>query len=72
MSGIIISMENEQDKDLVCIDCGTAFVWTSGQQYFMKGLLRDGKIKQIIEPKRCIVCREKRTARILAEKAQQA
>ncbi len=41
-----------QDKSLKCIDCGTAFVFTSGEQEFFatKGYTN--------EPKRCSECRK--------------
>ncbi|MGD0856651.1 MAG: zinc-ribbon domain-containing protein [Dehalococcoidia bacterium] len=41
-----------QDKSLKCIDCGTAFTFTSGEQeYFAsKGFTN--------EPKRCVSCRK--------------
>jgi len=41
-----------QDKSLKCVDCGTAFVFTSGEQefYATKGYTN--------EPKRCSGCRK--------------
>ena len=43
-----------QDKSLKCTDCGTAFVFTTGEQEFYesKGLAS--------EPKRCAQCRATR------------
>ncbi len=43
-----------QDKTLHCIDCGTAFVWTAGEQAFFA----DKGFKN--EPKRCKSCKSKR------------
>ncbi len=43
-----------KDKTIKCIDCGTEFVFTAGEQAFYaeKGLTN--------EPKRCKPCRDKR------------
>ena len=45
-----------QDKMLKCIDCGTDFVFTSGEQLFF----RDKQFRN--EPKRCKSCKAKRVA----------
>jgi len=45
-----------QDKVLKCIDCGTDFVFTAGEQQFF----RDKKFTN--EPKRCKNCKGKRMA----------
>lgn len=45
-----------QDKTLQCVDCGTEFVWTAGEQLFFA----DKNFKN--EPKRCKNCKAKRTA----------
>lgn len=45
-----------KDKVLTCIDCGTEFVFTSGEQIFF----RDKNFKN--EPKRCKNCKSKRAA----------
>jgi CxxC-x17-CxxC domain-containing protein len=43
-----------QDKVLKCVDCGTEFVFTSGEQSFFYA-------KQFLnEPKRCKTCKTKR------------
>ena len=41
-----------QDKSLKCVDCGTTFTFTSGEQdyYATKGFTN--------EPKRCVSCRK--------------
>ena len=45
-----------QDKTLQCIDCGSSFIWTAGEQAFFadKGFRN--------EPKRCRGCNAKRAA----------
>jgi CxxC-x17-CxxC domain-containing protein len=46
-----------QDKNLTCVDCGTEFVWTAGEQHFFA----DKNFKN--EPKRCKNCKAKRASR---------
>ena len=46
-----------QDKTLKCVDCGTDFVWTAGEQLFFA----DKNFKN--EPKRCKACKAKRASR---------
>jgi CxxC-x17-CxxC domain-containing protein len=46
-----------QDKSLHCVDCGTEFIWTAGEQLFFA----DKNFKN--EPKRCKGCKAKRAAR---------
>jgi CxxC-x17-CxxC domain-containing protein len=45
-----------QDKRLTCVDCGTEFVWTAGEQLFFA----DKNFKN--EPKRCKACKGKRAS----------
>ncbi|MGA9640330.1 MAG: zinc-ribbon domain containing protein [Terriglobales bacterium] len=45
-----------QDKILKCVDCGTDFVFTAGEQLFF----HDKQFKN--EPKRCKNCKTKRIA----------
>jgi len=45
-----------QDKVLKCVDCGTEFVFTAGEQLFF----HDKQFKN--EPKRCKNCKGKRVA----------
>jgi len=45
-----------QDKLLKCMDCGTEFVFTAGEQLFFQ----DKRFKN--EPKRCKNCKTKRVA----------
>jgi CxxC-x17-CxxC domain-containing protein len=45
-----------QDKVLKCIDCGSDFIFTAGEQLFF----HDKQFKN--EPKRCRACKAKRVA----------
>jgi CxxC-x17-CxxC domain-containing protein len=45
-----------QDKVLKCIDCGTDFIFTAGEQLFF----HDKQFKN--EPKRCKACKSKRVS----------
>ena len=45
-----------QDKVLKCIDCGTDFIFTAGEQLFFY----DKQFKN--EPKRCKACKTKRVS----------
>ncbi len=45
-----------QDKVLTCIDCGTEFVFTAGEQLFFY----DKQFKN--QPKRCKTCKSKRVS----------
>jgi CxxC-x17-CxxC domain-containing protein len=45
-----------QDKMLKCVDCGSDFVFTAGEQLFFY----DKQFKN--EPKRCKLCKSKRVA----------
>jgi CxxC-x17-CxxC domain-containing protein len=45
-----------QDKVLKCIDCGSDFIFTAGEQLFF----HDKQFKN--EPKRCKACKAKRVA----------
>ena len=49
-----------QDKSLRCVDCGTDFIWTAGEQLFFA----DKQFKN--EPKRCKGCKAKRANRVSA------
>ena len=46
-----------QDKSLRCVDCGSEFIWTAGEQLFFA----DKQFKN--EPKRCKACKAKRANR---------
>ncbi len=45
-----------QDKVLKCVDCGTDFIFTAGEQLFF----HDKQFRN--EPKRCKACKSKRVA----------
>ena len=47
-----------QDKALRCVDCGSDFIWTAGEQLFFA----DKQFKN--EPKRCKACKAKRANRV--------
>ena len=49
-----------QDKALRCVDCGSEFIWTAGEQLFFA----DKQFKN--EPKRCKSCKAKRANRASA------
>ena len=46
-----------QDKTLTCVDCGSEFIWTAGEQLFFA----DKQFKN--EPKRCKTCKTNRASR---------
>ena len=52
-----------QDKVLKCVDCGSEFVFTAGEQLFF----HDKQFKN--EPKRCKPCKSKRAASLGAPPA---
>lgn len=52
-----------QDIKKVCVQCNEEFIWTGGEQKFMNQLFEEGKIKAVIEPKRCPDCRKEKKAR---------
>lgn len=61
------SSESEfNDVEIVCVDCGKKFVWTSGEQLFF----RDKGLKN--PPKRCKPCKKAKTERLEAILAAQA
>ncbi len=47
-----------QDRSLTCVDCGSDFIWTAGEQLFFA----DKQFKN--EPKRCKACKAKRANRV--------
>ena len=49
-----------QDRSLTCVDCGSDFIWTAGEQLFFA----DKQFKN--EPKRCKACKAKRANRVSA------
>ena len=55
-----------EDKSILCIDCGTNFIWTVGEQAFF----RDKKL--LNPPKRCKECKQAKNERLAAIAAAQA
>ncbi len=55
-----------QDKNILCIDCGQEFVWSTGEQEFFcdKGLTNP--------PKRCKTCKQAKNERLAAITAAQS
>lgn len=48
------------DKTLRCRECGDEFIFTESEQQFFQKLVKDGKITEYKEPKRCKKCRQAR------------
>lgn len=46
------------DQTIQCL-CGKEFIWTAGEQEFLDDLKNQGKIPNVITPKRCPDCRLK-------------
>ena len=61
----ITSMSVFQDKKLPCTDCKQDFTLSAGEQDFFN-------TKGLQEPKRCKLCRKKKTAEMKAKKEQGA
>ena len=51
----------EEDKDIICRDCGKAFTFTVGEQEFYKS-------KNFAFPQRCRQCAKKRRMKFLRHK----
>ncbi|MDM7924028.1 MAG: zinc-ribbon domain containing protein [Pyrinomonadaceae bacterium] len=61
------SPDNEfEDKSIRCIDCGSDFTWTSGEQVFF----RDKNLQN--PPKRCKGCKQAKNERLAVIAAAQA
>lgn len=52
-----------QDIQKQCVECGSNFDWSIGEQKFVNRLHEEGKIQSIVEPKRCADCRKKKRER---------
>lgn len=52
-------MNQYNDKELMCL-CGETFVWSIGEQEFLNDLKNNGKIAEVVPPKRCFSCRQKK------------
>lgn len=55
-----------QDKSILCIDCGSEFIWSSGEQAFF----RDKNLQN--PPKRCKGCKQAKNERLAVIAAAQA
>ena len=55
-----------EDKSILCIDCGSNFVWSAGEQAFF----RDKQLQN--PPKRCKECKQAKNERLAAIAAAQA
>src|SRR5215213_2182622 len=55
-----------EDTPIICIDCGSSFIWTVGEQAFF----RDKKLQN--PPKRCKECKQAKNERLAAIAAAQA
>jgi hypothetical protein len=56
-----MSLNDYEDKELVCKDCEQTFIYTKRDQEFFHQLVEDGKMPaDFAEPKRCLTCRKKR------------
>jgi len=47
-------------KEIICIDCKNVFIFSDGEQAFLAQLAQEGKIEQVVPPKRCPACRRQR------------
>lgn len=66
-NGAISPPEMEfEDREIKCVDCGEAFIWTAGEQVFF----HDKGLKN--EPKRCKPCKQAKNERLAAIAAAQA
>lgn len=54
----------KKDIEIICSDCKSHFTFTVGEQNFMENLYRNGQIKGLVNPKRCVPCRNKRKGRL--------
>lgn len=51
--------QTPQDYDLTCIECKEKFIFTVGEQEYMKRMVEQGRFESYDIPKRCKPCREK-------------
>lgn len=62
-----MNQDSFQDKVLDCVErnCpnGGQFIFQAGEQFFLHRLLEEGKLKEVILPRRCADCRKKFKAR---------
>ena len=61
---VTIMEEELFDIRIVCKNCGTMFIWTTGEQDFMYKLKEKGSVSDVYIPHSCPACRLiKRNAR---------
>lgn len=65
-SGQLSATQEIEDKSILCIDCGSMFIWSVGEQVFF----RDKGLQN--PPKRCKECKQAKNERIAAITAAQA
>lgn len=61
-------MENFEDENIACKDCGASFVWSAEDKKFLQECMENqtpnpfngSVIKEVMPPKRCYECRAKR------------
>lgn len=51
------------DKQIACVECKAAFVYTEREEANLRRLVSEGKIQTYNEPKRCMPCRSARKQR---------
>ena len=54
---------SKTDIQLTCVKCQRIFTWSAGEQNFLNSLVAQSKLPEVIQPKRCLDCREKRKQR---------
>lgn len=45
------------EETIVCMSCAKEFVYTQREQLFLEDLKKQGKIPEVIAPKKCVPCR---------------
>lgn len=47
------------DQKIVCATCHNEFVYTESEKQYLEGLVREKKLPELREPRRCLPCRTK-------------
>lgn len=45
------------EEKIICQVCGKEFLYTQNERAFLEDLLKQGKIEEVITPKKCVPCR---------------
>jgi hypothetical protein len=45
------------EEEIVCASCRKTFLYTESEKNFLEGLQKDGKISEVVKPKKCVPCR---------------